>query len=159
MSTYFFSSESVEANSSKNLFPPPLENLRRKLTPGKVEASFTARKAWSILFTGGKTMPKMNEGLMLLLPVEGELEDEEIEAIETALDKEQQEELEQALQALFDERDEFSSSVNKAVETLKKIIIALAPGTEEEEEEEEGGKKKVKKSPSWGFTLVPPKED
>lgn len=104
-------------------------------------------------------MPKMNEGLNLLL---GDISDEEIEGIETAMDKEQQEELEQALQALFDESDEFSSRVKKAVETLTKRIIALAAGTEEkeeEEEEEEGKTKKVQKSPSWSFTLGSKRED
>jgi len=106
-------------------------------------------------------MPKINEGLRLMLEAFSDLAptEEEIEGIETALDGEQQKELEQALQALFDERDEFSSRVDKAHLTLTKILVELTAGTEEEEEEEEEGKKKVQKSPSWGFTLVPPKEE
>ncbi len=106
-------------------------------------------------------MPKMNEGLNLMLDnvSDEELTDEEIEEIEAGLSREQQEELEQALQTFFDERDELSSRVNKAAAVLTKLIIAIAAQEEKEEEEEEGGKKKVEKSPSWGFTLVPPKED
>ena len=108
-------------------------------------------------------MPKMNEGLNQMLShfSDEELTDEEIEGIETAMDAEQQEELGKALQTLFDERDEFSSRVDKALETVTKRMIALAAPKEEEEEEEEKpkGEKEVKKSHDWGFTLVPPKED
>lgn len=107
-------------------------------------------------------MPKINEALILMLGAfsDEELEEEEIEEIEAGLSGEQQKELEQALQTFFDERDELSSRVNKAVVTLTQIIVELATQeTEEEEEEEEEGKKKTKKAASWGFTLVPPKED
>lgn len=108
-----------------------------------------------------KSMPKINEGLILMLQAftDEELTEEEIEEIETALDKEQQKEFEEALQSFFDEREELPNKVNRAAAVLTKLIIALAAETEEEEEEEEERKKKVKKSPSWGFTLVPPKED
>lgn len=108
-------------------------------------------------------MPKINEGLRLMLEAftDEAPTDEEIEGIETAMDAEQQKELEQALQALFDERDEFSSRVDKAHLTLTKILVELATQEEEkeEEEEEEGGKKKVQKSPSWSFTLGQKIED
>ena len=105
----------------------------------------------------------MDKDLILLLnEIAGEdleeLEEEEIEEIEDALSGEQQKELQSALQTFFDNSEEVPNAVNKAAAVLTKIIIALAAETEEEEEEE-GGKKKVKKSPSWGFTLVPPKED
>ena len=76
-------------------------------------------------------MPKMNEGLTLMLEafLDEAPTDEEIEGIETAMDAEEQKELEQALQALFDERDEFSSRVDKAHNTLTRYIIELAsPG-------------------------------
>ncbi len=102
-------------------------------------------------------MSKMNEDLLLLLSnfLDEELTDEEIEEIETNLDKEQQEDFLEALKTLFDESDEFSSRVNKAVETLTKLIIALAAETEEEETEEEGGGEKVKKKKDWSFTFTP----
>jgi len=101
-------------------------------------------------------MSKMNEDLLLLLSnfLDEELTDEEIEEIETNLDKEQQEDFLEALKTLFDESDDFSSRVNKAVETLTKLIIALAAETEEEETEEEGGEK-VKKKKDWSFTFTP----
>lgn len=106
-------------------------------------------------------MPKINEGLTLMLEAFADEAptDEEIEGIETAMDAEQQKELEQALQALFDEREEFSSRVYKAVQTLTEFIITLAAETEEEEEEEEEGGKKIKKSHDWGFSLVPPSDE
>ena len=102
-------------------------------------------------------MSKMNEDLLLLLSnfLDEELTDEEIEEIETNLDKEQQEDFLEALKTLFDESDEFSSRVNKAVETLTKLIIALEAETEEEETEVEGGGEKVKKKKDWSFTFTP----
>lgn len=110
-------------------------------------------------------MPKINEKLKLMLEAhtDEEITEEELEAIETGLNGEQQEELQQALQDIFDERDEFSSKVDKAHVTLTKFIIDLAAGTEGEEEEEEkekpGEEKKIKKAHDWGFTLVPHSED
>lgn len=108
-------------------------------------------------------MPKINEKLKLMLEAhtDEEITEEELEAIETGLNGEQQEELQQALQDIFDERDEFSSKVDKAHVTLTKFIIDLAAPKEEEEEEEEkpGEEKKVKKAHDWGFTLVPHSED
>lgn len=103
----------------------------------------------------------MDKDLILLLndilgeDVE-ELEEEEIEEIEDALSGEQQKELQSALQTFFDNSEEVPNAVNKAAAVLTKIIITLAAETEEEEE---GGKKKVKKSPSWGFTLIPPSDE
>lgn len=107
-------------------------------------------------------MPKIKEELKLMLEAftdEG-LEEEELEAIETGLDAEQQEEFQSALKDLFDERDEFSKRVDKAHFTLTKLIIDLAAGTEGEEQEEDKNEvdeegKKIKKYKPWGFTLLP----
>lgn len=109
-------------------------------------------------------MPKINQDLVSMLEAfsdEG-LEEEELEGLEVSLSVEKQKELVQALKNIFDERDEFSSRVDKAHSTLTQIIIELATMEEagaEEEEEEEEGKKKVQKSPSWSFTLGERRED
>ena len=108
-------------------------------------------------------MSKMNEGLSVLLEeYTADLTEQEQEKLEDALSEEQQEKLEKALKTFFDESEEIPNKVNSELPVLINMIIELAIETEVEEEEEEeegGGEKKVKKSPSWGFTLVPPKTE
>jgi len=103
-------------------------------------------------------MPKMNEGLTLLLEEYTEdLTEEEGEKLEDALSEEQQKQLEKSLQTFFDESEEIPNKVNRELPVLINMIIELAIKTEAEEEEEEG--KKVKKSEPWSFNLGTPRED
>jgi len=94
----------------------------------------------------------------LLQEITGEeLEEEEIEELEDGLDKDQQSQLQTALQTFFDNSEETPNPVNKAAAVLTLLIIALAAQAEEEEKPEEA--KKVEKSRSWSFTLAESKED
>lgn len=103
----------------------------------------------------------MNQKMIDLIEEVGNLEidEQEVEKIEEALSEKMLLEFKESLET-FDEHT-LEGVEEIAVSKLTQIIVTLATQEkeEEEEEEEEGGKKKVEKSPSWGFTLVPPKED
>jgi len=104
----------------------------------------------------------MNEEIIEALEsVTGEeLDEEEIAAIEKALEREDIADLESALSVFIEREADLPDEVNEAAEKLAKLVEKLALKVDEQTREEEGKEKKgVQKSRSWSFTLAEPRED